>query len=150
MPSTMRSVAVVTLALSAFSHLAVASPSPVAAPIAAPSSITAGAMTAVGCFNSSTPLTSKGSWKYQSKGYCQTQCVSAGATVMALTGSNTCYCGTTLPAKSSMQSDDSECNLSCVGYPDDPCKCTDPLVPCILIDIKIRWWRWLLECFLHQ
>nr|AFJ52146.1 WSC domain protein pullulanase [Aureobasidium pullulans] len=67
-------------------------------------------------------LEDNGTFNYQSKGHCQETCIGVGATVMAMTDGNDCWCGSTLPAKSSLQSDDSKCSTSCVGYPDDMCK----------------------------
>ncbi|KAG9728257.1 hypothetical protein KCU84_g23789, partial [Aureobasidium melanogenum] len=106
MLSTMRSVAAVTLALSALSVQTV-------------SAITAGPVTDAGCFSGSAGLEDNGTFNYQSKGHCQETCIGVGATVMAMTDGNDCWCGSTLPAKSSLQSDDSKCSTSCVGYPDD-------------------------------
>lgn len=111
MLSTMRSVAAVTLALSAFSVQTV-------------SAITAGPVTDAGCFSGSAGLEDNGTFNYQSKGHCQETCIGVGATVMAMTDGNDCWCGSTLPAKSSLQSDDSKCSMTCVGYPDDICKLT--------------------------
>ncbi|KAG9748128.1 hypothetical protein KCU77_g3046, partial [Aureobasidium melanogenum] len=108
MLSTMRSVAAVTLALSALSVQTV-------------SAITAGPVTDAGCFSGSAGLEDNGTFNYQSKGHCQETCIGVGATVMAMTDGNDCWCGSTLPAKSSLQSDDSKCSTSCVGYPDDIC-----------------------------
>ncbi|KAG9857809.1 hypothetical protein KCU98_g385, partial [Aureobasidium melanogenum] len=108
MLSTMRSVAAVTLALSALSVQTV-------------SAITAGPVTDAGCFSGSAGLEDNGTFNYQSKGHCQETCIGVGATVMAMTDGNDCWCGSTLPAKSSLQSDDSKCSTSCVGYPDDMC-----------------------------
>ncbi|KAH0401446.1 hypothetical protein KCU89_g4153, partial [Aureobasidium melanogenum] len=108
MLSTMRSVAAVTLALSALSVHTV-------------SAITAGPITDAGCFSGSAGLEDNGTFNYQSKGHCQETCIGVGATVMAMTDGNDCWCGSTLPAKSSLQSDDSKCSTSCVGYPDDMC-----------------------------
>ncbi|KAH0253330.1 hypothetical protein KCU84_g23817, partial [Aureobasidium melanogenum] len=102
----MRSVAAVTLALSALSVQTV-------------SAITAGPVTDAGCFSGSAGLEDNGTYNYQSKGHCQETCIGVGATVMAMTDGNDCWCGSTLPAKSSLQSDDSKCSTSCVGYPDD-------------------------------
>ncbi|KAG9621369.1 hypothetical protein KCU64_g21325, partial [Aureobasidium melanogenum] len=104
----MRSVAAVTLALSALSVQTV-------------SAITAGPVTDAGCFSGSAGLEDNGTYNYQSKGHCQETCIGVGATVMAMTDGNDCWCGSTLPAKSSLQSDDSKCSTSCVGYPDDIC-----------------------------
>ncbi|CAK4034932.1 in LEU2 3 region [Lecanosticta acicola] len=74
--------------------------------------------TSAGCFSSSTPLTSKGSYQYQSSGYCGQQCKSQA--VFAMTGGDTCLCGDELPAASD-KVDDSKCSTSCTGYPSDKC-----------------------------
>ncbi|KAI5248394.1 WSC-domain-containing protein [Aureobasidium subglaciale] len=103
MLSTMRSVAAVTLALSALT-----------------SALTAGVVTSAGCFNDSDGLTQSDTYNYQSKGHCQEQCIGADATVMAMSNANECWCGTTLPPKSSL-TDNSKCSLACVGYPTDTC-----------------------------
>ncbi|KAI4733352.1 WSC-domain-containing protein [Aureobasidium sp. EXF-12298] len=108
MLSTMRSVAAITLALSALSVQTV-------------SAIVAGPVTDAGCFDDSTGLDDNGVFNYQSKGHCQEICISAGSTVMAMTNANECWCGSSLPPKSSLQSDNSKCNKACVGYPSDVC-----------------------------
>ncbi|KAI4730001.1 WSC-domain-containing protein [Aureobasidium sp. EXF-10728] len=109
MLSTMRSVAAVTLALSALSVQTVSS------------AIVAGPVTDAGCFNAAAGLEDNGTFNYQSKGHCQQTCIGVGATVMAMTDGDDCWCGSTLPAKSSLQSDDSKCSKACVGYPSDIC-----------------------------
>jgi cell wall integrity and stress response component len=111
MLSTMRSVAALTLAISALSVQTV-------------SAIVAGPVTSAGCFDDSTGLDDNGVFNYQSKGHCQETCIGVGATVMAMTNADECWCGSTLPPKSSMQSDDSKCSKACVGYPSDICKLT--------------------------
>ena len=109
MLSTMRSVATITLALSALSIQTVSA------------TVVAGTVTSAGCFDSSSGLTQADTFNYQSKGHCQELCVKANAVVMAMSNGNECWCGSTLPPKSSVQSD-SECSTSCVGYPTDTCK----------------------------
>ncbi|KEQ69357.1 hypothetical protein M436DRAFT_56341 [Aureobasidium namibiae CBS 147.97] len=104
----MRSVTALTLALSALSAQTV-------------SALVAGPVTDAGCFNDSTGLDDNGVYNYQSKGHCQETCINAGATVMAMTNANECWCGTSLPPKSALQSDNSKCNKACVGYPTDVC-----------------------------
>ncbi|THW17938.1 WSC-domain-containing protein [Aureobasidium pullulans] len=108
MLSTMRSAAAFTLALSALSFQSVSA------------SVVAGAVTSAGCFDSSSGLTQSDTYNYQSKGHCQQLCVKANAVVMAMSNGNECWCGNTLPPKSSLQSD-SECSTTCVGYPSDMC-----------------------------
>lgn len=109
MLSTMRSVAALSLALSALSVHTV-------------SALVAGPVTDAGCFDDSTGLSDNGVFNYQSKGHCQQTCIDADATVMAMTNANECWCGTSLPPKSALQSDNSKCNKACVGYPTDVCK----------------------------
>lgn len=120
MLSTMRSVAAITLALSALSVKTV-------------SAIVAGPVTDAGCFDDSTGLDDNGVYNYQSKGHCQETCIGVGATVMAMTNANECWCGSSLPPKSALQSDNSKCNKACVGYPSDVCKLT-----CCVLHMCIR------------
>lgn len=137
MLSTMRSVTAVTLALSALSLQTV-------------SAITAGPVTDAGCFSASAGLEENNTFNYQSKGHCQETCIGVGATVMAMTDGNDCWCGSTLPAKSSLQSDDSKCSTTCVGYPDDMCKLTLQHCTRASTNLELRWRRWLLERLFHN
>ncbi|KAL9602981.1 MAG: hypothetical protein Q9219_001506 [cf. Caloplaca sp. 3 TL-2023] len=73
-----------------------------------------------GCFTSSDGFEDRGSYTYQSPGYCQEQCVGLGKPVMALTGGSNCWCGDLLPITSS-KTTDTQCGTSCQGYPDDKC-----------------------------
>ncbi|EMG50100.1 hypothetical protein G210_4886, partial [Candida maltosa Xu316] len=68
-----------------------------------------------GCYSSINVATSKGTYTYQSSGYCQTQC--AGYRIAALKNGNECYCGNTDPSGSTSNS----CNVKCDGYPDEMC-----------------------------
>jgi cell wall integrity and stress response component len=110
--STMRSVTALTLAISVLSVQTVSA------------AIVAGPVTSAGCFSDSTGLDDNGVFNYQSKGHCQETCIGVGATVMAMTNANECWCGSSLPPKSALQSDNSKCNKACVGYPTDVCKLT--------------------------
>lgn len=78
------------------------------------------AVTYEGCYSSSTPLTSDGSYPYQSSGYCGDQC--SGSAVYAMTGGSDCWCGDQLPALDD-KVDKSECDTSCTGFPSDICTC---------------------------
>ena len=56
----------------------------------------------------------KGSYMYQSSGYCEQQC--AGYRVAALKNGNECYCGDVDPTSQS-----NGCNIKCSGWPLDTC-----------------------------
>lgn len=71
-----------------------------------------------GCFKNVDGLTSKGTWMYQSAGHCSGECKDFA--VMAMKKGNECYCTDRLPPKSD-QTDDDDCDTSCVGFPDDDC-----------------------------
>ncbi|KAE8358599.1 WSC domain-containing protein [Aspergillus caelatus] len=76
--------------------------------------------TQVGCYTDSANFENKGPYTYQSPGYCAKLCGKVKAPYMALHDGTECWCGTALPDKSSLQSDD-KCNKSCSGWPDDSC-----------------------------
>lgn len=76
--------------------------------------------TAKGCYTSAEGLEDRGSYTFQTPGYCQKQCVDLNKPVMALTTGSNCWCGDLLPAASSKTSD-AKCDKSCQGYPDDKC-----------------------------
>ncbi|KAE8320442.1 WSC domain-containing protein [Aspergillus sergii] len=76
--------------------------------------------TQVGCYTDSANFQNKGSYTYQSPGYCAKLCGKAKTPYMALHDGTECWCGTSLPDKSSLQSDD-KCNTTCSGWPEDKC-----------------------------
>ncbi|KAF1351981.1 hypothetical protein BDV97DRAFT_136047 [Delphinella strobiligena] len=78
------------------------------------------AMTYVGCFNSSKPMTDQGSYTYQTSGYCQQVCYNVSAPAMGLYSGSNCYCGDSLPAEND-KVDDSSCDTPCQGYGQDDC-----------------------------
>ena len=70
---------------------------------------------AIGCFSSAGQLDDKGSYTFQSAGYCQCQCASLNKAVMATTKGSDCYCGDLLPPTDTVASN-SSCNTPCNGY----------------------------------
>ncbi|KAL3426239.1 Cell wall integrity and stress response component 1 [Phlyctema vagabunda] len=78
------------------------------------------AMTAKGCYSSSTGLTFNQTYIYQTSGYCQELCVVAGQSVLATSEQDACYCGNLLPPASSKVAD-SFCNEPCAGYDLENC-----------------------------
>lgn len=86
------------------------------------------AITPEGCYSASAPLQNQGSYLYQTTGYCQPLCVNQSLPVMALTGGDTCYCGSELPTATA-KVDSSNCNSACVGYPSDTCTLPCPTQP---------------------
>lgn len=68
----------------------------------------------LGCYSSISVAESKGSYMYQSSGYCEQQC--AGYRVAALKNGNECYCGDVDPTSQS-----NGCNIKCSGWPLDTC-----------------------------
>jgi cell wall integrity and stress response component len=77
-------------------------------------------LTYEGCYSSSSGLSYNVSYKFNTKGYCQTQCVPAGYTVQATTNKTDCWCGNDVPPSSS-KVDDSFCNDGCAGYGTEMC-----------------------------
>ena len=73
-----------------------------------------------GCYSSSTGLTKNSSYIYNSKGYCQLQCVPLNKAVQATSNADECWCGDEIPPASS-KVDDSFCNSPCSGYGDEIC-----------------------------
>ncbi|RMD44714.1 hypothetical protein DV735_g247, partial [Chaetothyriales sp. CBS 134920] len=62
--------------------------------------------------------TSKGSYTFQTSGYCQDQC--SGYAVMAITAGSTCYCANELPSDDNKASSD-KCNTPCQGFDTQTC-----------------------------
>lgn len=90
--------------------------------LAESSSVAAAAeQTYIGCFSSSKPLEDKGSYQYQSNGYCMNLCYGEGKAVFGLYNKDHCLCGDMIPAKSSKESDD-ECDKPCAAWPMVMCK----------------------------
>lgn len=56
-------------------------------------------------------------YEYQSSGHCKQQCV--GKRIAALIGGDTCVCGNVAP--SSKKVDLKNCNIKCIGYPEEVC-----------------------------
>ncbi|KKK13761.1 hypothetical protein P175DRAFT_0535113 [Aspergillus ochraceoroseus IBT 24754] len=79
-------------------------------------SVSAQQETEVGCFSSSEPLKSQGSYTYQSNGYCLDLCYKAGYSVFGLYSGNVCLCGNKIPQKST-KVEDSQCNDPCAAWP---------------------------------
>ncbi|TGO06934.1 hypothetical protein BTUL_0386g00020 [Botrytis tulipae] len=77
-------------------------------------------LTYQGCFSSGAGLTKNSSYTYNSKGYCQTQCVPADYAVQATYNSNECWCGDDLPPAADLV-DDSKCNSPCAGIDTEMC-----------------------------
>lgn len=79
------------------------------------------AMTYIGCFSSSKPMTNQGSYTYQTSGYCQEVCYNVSMPAMGLYDGADCYCGELLPAEADKVSD-SNCNVTCNGYGTEDCE----------------------------
>ncbi|KAF7937096.1 hypothetical protein BELL_0556g00010 [Botrytis elliptica] len=77
-------------------------------------------LTYQGCFSSGDGLTKNSSYTYNSKGYCQTQCVPADYAVQATYNSNECWCGNDLPPAADLV-DDKKCNSPCAGIDTEMC-----------------------------
>lgn len=94
-----------------------------AEPIPAPATLAErqyNTLTYEGCYSSSSGLSYNTSYQFNTKGYCQTQCVPAGYNVQATTNKTDCWCGNSVPPSSS-KVDDSYCNDSCAGYGTEMC-----------------------------
>ncbi|CCE66272.1 hypothetical protein TPHA_0P01140 [Tetrapisispora phaffii CBS 4417] len=78
-----------------------------------------------GCYDSSSlrsMMSSLGTYTYQSISYCQTEC--NGSKFIALLDGGECYCSddtSILDVLSSLQSDSSQCNVGCNGWPYQTC-----------------------------
>jgi len=73
-----------------------------------------------GCYSSSTGLSKNDTYQFQSKGYCQQQCVPQDSPVQATSNSDECWCGDSVPPSSS-KVDDSKCDGPCTGYGVEMC-----------------------------
>lgn len=72
-------------------------------------------LTYMGCFSSGLGLTKNSTYIFNSKGWCQHQCVPAGEyAVQATYNSDECWCGDDLPPAADLV-DDSKCNSPCAG-----------------------------------
>ncbi|CAD6451482.1 d3a998fd-2dce-4e0b-a0ca-bbd7b38cde67 [Sclerotinia trifoliorum] len=72
-------------------------------------------LTYMGCFSSGEGLTKNSTYIYNSKGWCQMQCVPAAEyAVQATYNSDECWCGDDLPPAADLV-DDSKCNSPCAG-----------------------------------
>jgi cell wall integrity and stress response component len=80
-------------------------------------------LTYEGCYSSSSGLSYNTSYQFNTKGYCQTQCVPGGYNVQATTNKTDCWCGNSVPPSSS-KVDDSYCNDGCAGYGTEMCMFT--------------------------
>lgn len=86
----------------------------------ASSSSGAKAITTLGCYSKPDPLTSQGTYTFQSSGYCQGVCVALNKAVMGTTGGSDCYCGDELPALD-VEVDSSNCQTPCDGFGTQNC-----------------------------
>ncbi|KAJ8061519.1 hypothetical protein OCU04_009333 [Sclerotinia nivalis] len=77
-------------------------------------------LTYKGCFSSGDGLIKNSTYVYNSKGYCQTQCVPADYAVQATYNSDECWCGDDLPPAADYV-DDSYCNSPCAGIDTEMC-----------------------------
>jgi len=73
-----------------------------------------------GCYSSSEGISFNSTDKFNSMGYCSSQCRPIGKAVTAVTNSNACWCGDELPPTSS-KVDDSKCSDICPGYGTESC-----------------------------
>jgi cell wall integrity and stress response component len=80
--------------------------------------------TAKGCYSSQDTLEDQGYFKFQTSGYCQVLCVGMNKPVFALSQGSHCYCGTELPPSSTKVGND-QCNINCLGYPQEQCGGSD-------------------------
>ncbi|KAI9643195.1 WSC domain [Ciborinia camelliae] len=92
----------------------------IAAPSPEPSTIAYKTLTYKGCFSSGDGLTKNSTYTYNSKGYCQTQCVPIDYAVQATYNSDECWCGDDLPPAADLV-DDSYCNSPCAGIDTEMC-----------------------------
>ncbi|KAB8293473.1 hypothetical protein EYC80_007783 [Monilinia laxa] len=92
----------------------------IAAPAPEPSTVAYKALTYKGCFSSGDGLTKNSTYTYNSKGYCQTQCVPIDYAVQATYNSDECWCGDDLPPADDLV-DDSKCDSPCAGINTEMC-----------------------------
>jgi cell wall integrity and stress response component len=92
----------------------------IAAPSPEPSTIAYKTLTYKGCFSSGDGLTKNSTYVFNSKGYCQTQCVPLDFSVQATHNSDECWCGNYIPPASDIV-DDSKCDDPCSGINTEMC-----------------------------
>ncbi|KAH6637613.1 hypothetical protein C7974DRAFT_144866 [Boeremia exigua] len=95
----------------------VTTPSAIASPT---TTLPASAMSTIGCFETGTPLSNYGFYKYQSPGNCQLVCIENGKNVLGLANGVDCWCGDKIPAKD-WQVDNSTCSTTCGGTDKELC-----------------------------
>ncbi|KAJ4335207.1 Protein SLG1 [Ascochyta clinopodiicola] len=95
----------------------VTTPSAIASPT---TTIPANAMETIGCFETGTPLSNYGFYKYQSPGNCQFVCLEYGKNVLGLSNGVDCWCGDKIPAQD-WQVPNSTCDTSCGGTDKELC-----------------------------
>lgn len=95
----------------------VTTPSAVASPT---TTLAASAMETIGCFETGTPLTNYGYYKFQSPGNCQLLCIEEGKDVLGLSNGFDCWCGDKIPAED-WQVDNSTCGTTCGGTDKELC-----------------------------
>jgi len=73
-----------------------------------------------GCYSSSSGLSKNSTYTFNTKGYCQQQCVPMGMAVQATSNGDECWCGDSMPPASA-KVDDSKCTTTCTGYGPEIC-----------------------------
>ncbi|KAM3069988.1 Protein SLG1 [Clarireedia jacksonii] len=92
----------------------------IAAPSPEPSALALKTLKYQGCFSSGTGLSKNSTYVFNSKGYCQTQCVPLDQAVQATHNSDECWCGDYLPPSNTLV-DDTLCNDPCSGIDQEMC-----------------------------
>ncbi|CZT01335.1 hypothetical protein WAI453_006872 [Rhynchosporium graminicola] len=76
--------------------------------------------TSQGCFSSGTGLTLNATLEFNSRGSCGDNCYAMQSATFAMTNSNLCFCGETLPPAST-KVDSSKCTIKCPGFGSEFC-----------------------------
>ena len=111
-----------------------------------------------GCFSDPGDMTDMGPYTFQAMGWCQPLCVRLAKPYLAFVNGTNCFCGDNAPSDNKV--DDSNCEASCQGFPDQSCKFiqsrSSPGGKLMLIEC--RWWnkqlgylqRWICQWRSHR
>ena len=104
-----------------------------------------------GCFSDPGDMIDMGPYTFQAMGWCQPLCVRLAKPYLAFVNGTNCFCGDNAPSDNKVE--DSNCQVNCIGFPDQKCKSIQPLLQGrIKLTEYRRWHRQLghLQQWIHQ
>ena len=73
-----------------------------------------------GCFSDPGDMIDMGPYTFQAMGWCQPLCVRLAKPYLAFVNGTNCFCGDNAPSDNKVE--DSNCQVNCIGFPDQKCK----------------------------